>query len=456
MWFSEYDIIISNKGNNMKVLFVSEDLVAGNLAYLLKNEGNEVKLYIADKGRRGNFDNMVDKTNLWKNELKWVGKEGLVVFDGCGFGSIQNKLRSKGFSVVGSSELGNKLENDREYGNEIFKKYGLSTVPQLNFDSIDKAISFVKSKRGKWVIKQNSSGTSLKGFNYVGMMDDSKDVIDVLTNYKTETQYKDAVITLQEKIEGVEIGVGRYFNGTDWVGPIEINMEHKKYFPGDLGPTTSEMGTLAWYDDDENNKLFTLTLEKMKPYLKEIDFRGDMEINCIVNEKGAFPLEATPRFGSPIVHLQSDIHISPWGEFLKAVADGKNYDLKWKRGWGIVVVVTVPTSQPFPFTKMEHYVSPKNLIIYFGDDIEKYSEHMHFEDVSARKQNDKDTFYISDDRGYVMYVSSVASTPEKAREEAYYILKNKVFIPKMFYRNDIGLKFIDSERSKLKEWGYIR
>jgi phosphoribosylamine--glycine ligase len=440
----------------MKILFISEDLVAGDLARLMRKEGHDVRLFIGDKGRRSNFENMVEKTDSWKNELKWVGKDGLVIFDGCGFGSSQDKLRKKGFSVVGSSVLGNKLENDRQYGNEIFKKHGLPTVPQINFGSIDEAISFVEKNKGKWVIKQNSSGTSLKGFNYVGMMENAEDVIDVLTNYKEETKYGDAMITLQEKIEGVEIGVGRYFNGTNWVGPMEINMEHKKFFPGDLGPTTSEMGTLAWYDDNESNKLFTLTLKKLENYLREIDFRGDMEINCIVNGKGAFPLEATPRFGSPIVHLQSEIHMSPWGEFLKAIADGRNYDLKWQRGYGIVIVVTVPTSQPFPFTKKEHFVSPKGLKIYLSENAKKHTKHLHFEDVSVKKENGKDTFYISDDRGYVMYVSFVASSPEEARDRAYLILKNEIFIPKMFYRNDIGLKFIESERQKLKEWGYIK
>ncbi|MEK7634875.1 MAG: phosphoribosylglycinamide synthetase C domain-containing protein [Patescibacteria group bacterium] len=437
----------------MKILFVSEDLVAGDLARLLKEEGHDVKLYIKDKGRRGNFDNMVEKINSWQKELKWVGKEGLIIFDGCDSGLIQDKLRARGFSVVGSSALGNKLENDREYGNEILKKYKLSTVPQINFDSIDKTISFVEKNKRKWVIKQNSSGTSLKGFNYVGMKNNADDVIDVLTNYKTE--YKDAVITLQEKIEGVEIGVGRYFNGTDWVGPIEINLEHKKYFPGDLGPTTSEMGTLAWYDSDENNKIFKLTLDKIKPHLKEIGFKGDMEINCIVNEKGSFPLEATPRFGSPIVHLQGEIQTTPWAPMLKAMALGEKFKVKWKKGYGIVIVVTVPTSQPFPFTKADHYISPKGLKIYFDEVAKKNMEHIHFEDVSMRKVNGNEEYYISDDRGYVLYVTAVGKTVEKAREKAYGLLKH-IHIPKMFYRNDIGLKFIEKDQALLKKWGYIK
>lgn len=438
----------------MKILFISEDLVAGNLAYLLTKEGHDVKLYIADKGRRNNFENMVPKVTSWKKELPWVGKNGLIIVDGCGYGPLQGQLRKKGYSVVGSSDLGNKLENDRAYGDEMFKKYGLDTVSLLNFNSIEEAISFVKKNRKKWVIKQNSSGTSLKGFNYVGMLDSAEDVIDVLENYKTETKYGDSIITLQEKIEGVEIGVGRYFNGTDWVGPMEVNLEHKKFFPGDLGPTTSEMGTVAWYDDDENSLLFTQTLKKLKPLLKEIDFRGDMEINCIVNEKGAFPLEATARFGSPIVHLQTEIHISPWAEFLKAIADGKSYDLKWNRGYGLVVVVTVPTSHPFPFSKAERYISPRGIKIYFSKEIGEDIKKVHFEDVSFNK--DGGYHYISDDRGYVLYVTSVKKSVEEARNDVYSLLKNKIFIPKMFYRNDIGLKFIEQDMSSLKKWGYIK
>ncbi|MFA6463826.1 MAG: hypothetical protein WCV55_02370 [Candidatus Paceibacterota bacterium] len=440
----------------MKILFISEDLVAGNLAYVLTKEGNDVKLFIQDKNRRGNFENMVKKVNSWKKELTWVSKEGLIIFDGCGHGSVQDELREKGYSVVGSSEIGNKLENDRAYGDLIFKKNGLTTVKVINFNSLQKAINFVKKNRKKWVIKQNSVGTSLKGFNYVGMLDNADDVIDVLENYKSETKYGEGIITLQEKIDGIEIAVGRYFNGTDWVGPLEINLEHKKYFPGDLGPTTSEMGTVAWYDDNDDNKLFQQTLGKLKTYLQGINFRGDIDINCIVNEKGAFPLEATARFGSPIVHLQTAMHNSKWSDFLKAVADGKQYDLKWKKGYGVVIVVTVPTSHPFPFTKAERYISPKGLKIYFSEEIEKDMKNIHFEDVSLMKKNGKEYYYISDDRGYVLYVTSVKDSVEEARRDVYSILKDKIFIPKMFYRNDIGLKFIETDKDLLEKWGYMK
>ena len=59
-------------------------------------------------------------------------------------------------------------------------------------------------------------------------------------------------------------------------------------------------------------------------------------------------MEATARLGSPIVHLHSEIHKSPWGEFLYAIAKGENYNLKWEKGFGLVVLVAIP---PFPYTE---------------------------------------------------------------------------------------------------------
>ena len=55
----------------MRVLFISSrNIIAADLARLIKQEGNEVKLYIDDKDRKLNLDNMVEKTSDWKKELR--------------------------------------------------------------------------------------------------------------------------------------------------------------------------------------------------------------------------------------------------------------------------------------------------------------------------------------------------------------------------------------------------
>ncbi len=211
-------------------------------------------------------------------------------------------------------------------------------------------------------------------------------------------------------MEGIELACARYFNGKDWVGPIEMNVEYKKMFPGNLGPTTGEMGTLAWYDDDiENNKLYQETLARMKPYLQKIDYRGDIDINVIVNKTGAYPLEATPRLGAPIIYLHAEFHTSPWGAFLKALADGRSYDLKYKKGYGIVVVLAVP---PAPYSKKIKEMSPKGLDIYFDPKMKpRDMKHVWFEGVAARASRGKKRYFISDEDGYVAYVTAVDRRP---------------------------------------------
>lgn len=433
----------------MRILFVSKDTMAGNLAFLLKKEGHSVRLFVEEPDGKRNFNGLVSHTDDWKKDLTWVGKDdGLIIFDDIGFGKIQDKLRKEGYTVFGGSYEGEKLEINRYIGQEIFRHYGIKTTPLLDFHHIDDAVAFLKENRGMWVLKQNGPE---REFNYVGQFEDASDTISVLENYKKANgSYSQGTVSLHQRIVGIEMGAARYFNGKNWVGPTEISLEHKRLFPGDVGPTTSEMGTLAWYDDNENNKLFKETLAKIKPFLQKADFRGDFSINCIVNEEGAFPTEATARFGCPIVHLQTELHESPWGEFLYAVAQGKPYNLKWKKGYGLVATVAVP---PFPYHFKNHPITSRGMDVFFNDMTEEDFRHIHFEEISKKTDGDEG-YYISDDRGYALYVTAVGETVLETQRLLHKRVK-KIHIPKMFYRNDIGSSFMKSDAKKLREWGYL-
>jgi len=437
-----------NKKKKSRVLFISGELIAGDLAYRLKNEGCEVKLYIEDKSRKDCLDGMVEKTDDWKKELKWVGKDGLIVFDDVGYGKIQDDLREKGYQVIGGSEGGDKLELNRSYATKIFATCDIKTTKLFDFHNIDSAIKYIKDYPAKWVIKQNGHSSS---FAYVGEMDDGSDVISVLENYKKYVTNKDVnIITLQKKAEGVEIGVARYFNGNDWVGPIEFNIEHKTLFNDGIGPMTGEMGTVMWYGNNENNKLYQETLFKIKPFLKKMKFKGDVDINCIVNKDKIYPIEATTRFGCPAIHLHSGLHLSPWSEFLTAIAKGEKYDLKHTNKIGVVVSICIP---PFPYRGISSEYYLKDVRIFFNKKLsEKEFNQIHFEEVSFDKKDGR--HYIAGGNGFIMYITGSGHTVEEARKEAYDLIK-KLVIPKMFYRTDIGLKFINEDRKKLKKWGWI-
>lgn len=137
-----------------------------------------------------------------------------------------------------------------------------------------------------------------------------------------------------------------------------------------------------WFDDNETNKLFNETSNNLTGYLRRINFRGCFDINCIVNEKGAVPLEATPRFGYPTIHVENALLKSQWGEFLKAVAEGKDYSVKWRKGFGVVVLIAVP---PFPYQAVNDKYSPEGLRISFCEKLtEEEWNRIHFSEVQRQ------------------------------------------------------------------------
>src|SRR5690606_38236381 len=180
--------------------------------------------------------------------------------------------------------------------------------------SFDKAIAFVTENPGKYVIKPSGEAQNIKRLLFVGQEEDGSDVIRVLSAYKNIWQDEVKIFQLQKKVaSGVEVAVGGFFNGTEFITPININFEHKKLFPGELGVATGEMGTSMYWSGP--NKIFNATLKKMEGALAREKYVGYIDINCIVNGNGIYPLEFTSRFGYPTISIQNDGIIGSLGDF---------------------------------------------------------------------------------------------------------------------------------------------
>lgn len=434
----------------MRILFISESLLTGDLAYHLKNEGNEVKLFIEDSSCSDCYNNLVERVYDWEAELAWVGKDGLIIFEDLGMAESQSRLREEGYAVFGTSKAAEESETSRAFGNTIFNKYGLKTVPLQSFDNIEDAVDFIRQNPAKWVLKYEN-GCWLKPYASIGEYEDGSDIISTLLNYKELHIQAGQKLTLQQRVEGVEVGIGRYFNGEDWIGPIEYNVEHPYLFPGNRGPVVNEMGTVMWLDDDENEKFYIETLKRISPFLKESKFKGDYSINCIINAEGIFPLEVTARFGAPEIHLQRRLQTSSWSEFLYAIATGSKCEVTWDRAFGVIISVVTP---PFPYRVEEIGKAiiglPMSIKKPFPNNL---FEGLHLDEVASR-DGTLDSLYLSGSNGYAFYVSGKGATIKLAREEALERLKH-VHVPKMFYRDDIGVDFEQKNLIILKSLGFF-
>ncbi|MFH1588200.1 MAG: phosphoribosylglycinamide synthetase C domain-containing protein [Candidatus Diapherotrites archaeon] len=232
------------KPEKKKFLFVSIDALIDDIAWQVIKEGHEAKFFIQDPEEKEVGDGFVQKVDDWEKEVSWAD---VIVFDDVlGQGTKAKKLRDGGKLVIGGTPYTDKLEDDRAFGQEEMKKAGIPILPYRDFTSFDEAIEFVKQNPGKYVIKPSGEAQNIKGLLFIGEEDDGRDVIQVLTDYKNAWSKKIPLLQLQKRVEGVEVAVGAFFNGKEFTYPINVNFEHKKLFPGDLGPSTGEMGC---YDD---------------------------------------------------------------------------------------------------------------------------------------------------------------------------------------------------------------
>ena len=423
----------------MKFLFVSVEALSVDLALKIKDEGHEVKFYIQSKDEKDVGDGFVDKVDEWESLVGWAD---VIVFDDIGFGKHADKLRAEGKKVVGASSYTDRLENDREFGQKELGNSGVAVLHSWNFSDFDEAIKFIEKNPDRYVIKPSGAAQNEKELLFVGKEVDGNDIIQVLSHYKKNWSNKIRIFQIQKYEAGVEVAVGAFFNGKEFIKPINVNFEHKRLFPGDIGPSTGEMGTSMFWS--QQNKLFELTLEKMKPKLLESRYVGYIDINCIANAKGVFPLEFTSRFGYPTISIQGEGVTSDWGEFFYKISGGEQIDLKTKKGFQVGVVIAVP---PFPFNDDRTFrkYSEEATILFKKEN----KDGVHIGEV----KRSNDDWHVAGKSGYALVITGSGTSMEDARKQAYNRVEN-IMIPNMFYRTDIGARWIN-DSDMLLSWGYL-
>ena len=434
----------------MRVLGVGEHVALGDMYLRLKQAGHEVRVYADDESRDDVLGGMLDFTDNGWNELPWIreaGDEGIILFEGAHDGELQKQLRLEGYHVIGGSPLGARLEGERTFAQQVMREtMDVRIAPMHDFTSFDDAIAFLRARGGRWVFKMNGAGyASFR--NYVGQLDDGRDVIAIIELHRNRWPAGDTPsFVLMEHVSGIEMGVGAYFDGRQFLTPACLDWEHKRFFPGDLGELTGEMGTLVTYRGAE--RLFDATLARLAPRLSNDGYVGYINLNTIVNEQGIWPLEFTTRFGYPGYSILSALHDGDdWATILSMMTAGRGGTFRTHAGYATGVVLTVP---PFPYSAGYAELS-KGAPITFRDGLTAADhDFLHYGETALRDGQ----LVTSGSVGYVMVVTGRGDTAEEAKADTYRRV-TQIVIPNMRYRTDIGDRFIGGDRVRLEELGYL-
>ena len=433
----------------MRVLGVTETCDLGALYMRLLAEGHEVRVAVSEAKARGTMAGLAPHTADWRAELDWIraaDEEGIVLFEAVseGFGALQDDLRRQGFAVIGGSAFGDRLENDRAYAQQVLNELGLQVAGTHEFADAAGADSFLAANPARYVLKFSGPDFS-SGDNYVGQRDDGADVRALISARLASRGGRPTRFILMDYLDGVEMGVGAYFDGEQFLAPACLDWEHKRFFAGDMGELTGEMGTVATFD--RSGRFFAATLARLAPLLRRHGHVGYVNLNTIVNDEGIWPLEFTCRFGYPGFAILDPLQRTPWGELLAAMARRSPARFAALPGFSAGIVLTTP---PFPYSRKE-IDEPVGLPIFLDealgpDDL----RHLHYGEVGRKG----DRLVTSGLYGWTMVVTGTGRSIEAAKAAAYRRAK-KVSIPNSRYRLDIGDRLIAGDYARLERLGHL-
>lgn len=425
----------------MRFLGVTETCDLAALYLRLHEAGHEVKVAIDYPEARGTLAGLVARTADWRAELDWV-REGVIVFEAVsdGLGAIQDGLRRDGFRVVGGSRYGDRLENDRAFAQDILAGLGLQIAGVHAFSDVAAAAAFVEAQPARYVLKFSGPDFASSD-NYVGQFADGRDVLALLR--AREGAAGDFI--LMDHIEGVEMGVGAYFDGTKFLEPACLDWEHKRFFAGDMGELTGEMGTVATFE--RSGRFFARTLARVAPLLRAHGHVGYVNLNTIVNDAGIWPLEFTSRFGYPGYAVLDPLQDIGWAELLAGMADASLDRLPTRPGFSVGLVLTTP---PFPYSRRE-VPAPVGLPVLLPHPLAPDDRrNLHFGEVGMAGGE----LVTSGLYGWPMVVTGSAPDIAAAREEAY-ARAARVAIPNVRYRLDIGDRLIAGDFARVEALGLL-
>jgi phosphoribosylamine--glycine ligase len=432
----------------VKVLIVNMDCVGEGLALGIRavKAGHQVRLWLAPEANQTTGDGFkgIEKVGNWVGSLSWAD---LVVPTGNHqFMERLDAFRKKGVKIFGPSKQSATLEIDRAKGMKFFEDHNIEVPKYKTFKSLQEAEAHVRKTEERFVFKTLGDEDD-KSLSYCSKS--PADMIARLQRWQKLKMNPKGPVMLQEFIEGTEFAVSRWMGSEGFIGKFNENFERKKLLSGNCGPNCGEAGTVLKYV--EHSKIGTEVLAPLETSLYKMDHLGDVDVNCIVDQKGkAWPLEFTCRLGWPAANILWASHKGDPVEWMLDACNGVD-SMEVSPQVAIGVVLAQPD---YPYSKATK-AETDGVPIYGVTD--KNKAHISAQSVKVEtmptmqedKLTEKPTWVTTGD--YICVVTALGKTVTQASKRVYETIK-ELHVPDMMYRDDVPE--IEKEITTLHEQGY--
>lgn len=404
-----------------KFLLISGGGDGLGLALRLKDEGNDVAVWIRERRSKQNYDGLLRKLDRWED---FLDRDTIVLFDSNGGGRTADRLRARGHFVFPGGTFADQLELDRQVAFELMQQVGIRVPSYKAFSSWDKARGYVKEKGERLCFKPSGESVNQVSSYLAYDTDDMLEYLDLAQEkHKGRPEF-----LLQDFVKGVEVSSEGWFNGERFMRPFNHTIERKALMNDNIGPSTRCAGNIVWTCDED--PIITEGILKMEALLREREFLGPIDLNTIVNEEGVWALEFTPRFGYEALPSLMELFTSPIGSVLSSLAKGERPSkLELKSSFASALFVSIP---PYPTDK-----APQEGVPVRGFTREDRT-HLYLYDVML---DEKLHIVTTPAYGAVVTITGTGDSIVEAMEGPMEIAK-RAKIPDKQYRTDLTSVFV--------------
>lgn len=358
----------------MRVLVIDYDRTGLDICYRAAEAGHEVRWWCSPTAdgkpsRAGDGFPGVVKVKDWPSNVKWAGKDGLILnlFNDRKITAQLDLWKKAGYPVFGPTTKSAALEIDRGAGMKMFKEFDFYVPEYQVFPTLEATLAYAWKCQDPMVLKPMGDEED-KSLTYVPH--DPADLVSFLEQKKAEGAKIKGQLMLQEKIDlMMEIGISGWMGRDGFLLPKNVNVEHKKLMNDDYGPSTGEQGTVCKYFTDPTDSKLVEALLKFEDQLVELGHTGDFDIGGAISKKGQFvPFEVSVRMGWPSTFILFHCHEGDPVQWARDALDG-NDTLEVCEEVAVGVVMAMP---PYPRTN-EH---PESSIGHVVTGLEEVWEHV--------------------------------------------------------------------------------
>ena len=460
----------------MNFVWITLDGAGLPLAQRLVEEGHKVTVYIAHENCKQLYDGMIEKADNLNFLAKDSERRTYIILDHVGFikpalklrkivrtmGELGDHLRELGFKVFGASVFTERLELDRAFAKEVCQLVGIAVPKTVEFHSLKEALEFVRNNKGRWVFKPDNNVAP----TFVATEPDSSDLIEhILTLIHDKGLSNNTSGVLEEHIDGVECSIEGWYQYGDIIpGSLNITLETKVAFPGQIGPAVG-CSTSAVCPVLGNSPLFLQTLAKLAGVFKRFNVTAPVDINTITPPPPK-PGEINPvflefcggRFGYSAIFEFMELLENDLGELLINILDRKPVNIRLRAAWGYGIRVWHP---PAPWHADDKEVQKAVMKEIEGTRVwiskrapKEIHKHIWWQDVKLttvkRDEGERQVMVLVGTDGTICEITGVGQTIPKAAAMAEYFLK--------FLRTEHGEHYgrVDGGQPIQYRWGVIQ